>query len=295
MTVQGMGAGCTFLVADVVASTRLYASLGPAGWDRFTSMYGESFDQLIGSEGGALTEMSGDGVIAAFRSDGEAAGHASRAVRCGLSLCRAMERLAEDLKIEPKTDGAVRVAACSSEGLAGEASAYNVVSRLVGIAPPNGVLISEVTAAMLDPGEFVLADQGKVPVKGVDAPLRVFLVVSPVRPSPAVDDIEALIEAFYWAWQGAASELILSLDERRQADAGVTMAMEMATTRDAPREVLRSFFHWLGTKLDASATAAAVAAGTVIGTAAGGAAIAEGSGHGAELSRLMKRILHVLG
>src|SRR5689334_757419 len=75
----------TVLFTDMVGSTQLRSQLGDALVDTIRRAHDARFSELIGAHGGAVVKGTGDGVMAAFQSAGNACA-------CAVAIQQSVER-----------------------------------------------------------------------------------------------------------------------------------------------------------------------------------------------------------
>lgn len=212
---------------DVVGSTRMSQRLDPEDTSALMDGTLARAAAVVQAHGGRVLQFAGDSLLVAFGADRAAEDDAERAVRCGLALCRLGRTVRAELKGshgdgEESGDAfAVRVGVHTGEVLLGggvsEAGTIrgpnvNVAARLEQAAPAGAVRISGDTHALVR-GVFDVDAQPPLQVKGVDAPLRSYLVRGekpslargPSRGIEGVatrmvgrdDELEALQDAFH--------------------------------------------------------------------------------------------------
>ena len=172
----------TVLFADVANSMGLAERLDA---DQLTEVMQGLFDlcrTAVEAFGGTVDKFTGDGVMALFGAPVAQEDHARRAAHAGLRLLVDAARYADGLRARG-LDLAVRVGLNSGEVVAGSVGeAFTAVGHTVGLAQrmesaaeAGTVCVSEHTAALLGE-EFRLEDRGPTPVKGVSAPVRVYVL-----------------------------------------------------------------------------------------------------------------------
>ena len=141
---------------------------------------------IVEAHRGKVLRYAGDSILAAFGADGAAEDDAERAVRCGLALLSLGKAMRADLQA---THGHAafdfRVGIHSGDVLLGggidedgsiRGLAVNIAARMEQSAPAGGLRISHETYAQVR-GVFDVEPQELLSVKGVDAPLRTYLVL----------------------------------------------------------------------------------------------------------------------
>ncbi len=175
----------TVLFADLVGFTPLAESLDPEDVRDLLEGYFEPWREAVARFGGRLEKYIGDAVMAVFgvpvatEADAEKAIRAALLVRDGLprlNVCleeRFGVRLAMRVGIHT---GPVLVAEAAGAGdLAVTGDTVNLASRLEGLAPPNGILISHDTYRHVR-GAFDVEVQPPLMVKGRAEPVLTYRV-----------------------------------------------------------------------------------------------------------------------
>ena len=157
----------TVLFADLVGFTSLSERLDAEDVSLVQDAYFDAVRETIERHGGLLEKFVGDAAMAVFGAPRVRDDDAERAVRAGLALVAAVERLGSPLGLD---DGALRlrVGVNSGEAVYGEATAergpvtgdtVNVAARLQAAAEPGSVVVGEVTAlAVADAVELARLD-----------------------------------------------------------------------------------------------------------------------------------------
>ena len=153
----------TLVFTDIVDSTSLALSAGDRAWsDRMATLETRTLD-LVGQHRGRLVKFTGDGMLAAF--DG-----AARAVRCA----SAVRMAAADLDLSIRTavhTGEVELAENDIRGVA-----IHETSRMLDHAVGGEILVSAVTAGLLDDSGVALEAKGEVELRGITGPRRLYFV-----------------------------------------------------------------------------------------------------------------------
>jgi hypothetical protein len=124
------------LFTDIVDSTALAESLGPARWRELVAMHNERIQFELDRFRGRLVKTTGDGVLAVF--DGS-----ERAVRAAAAICLAAKSLGLTIRAGIHT-GEVEIAAGDVRGLA-----VHVDARVMALAGPSQVYVSATTRELV--------------------------------------------------------------------------------------------------------------------------------------------------
>src|SRR5712691_2241479 len=188
----------TVLFCDLVDSTALASQLDPEDLHEMVRLYQETCAAVIQRFEGHIAQYLGDGLLVYFGYPQAHEDDAQRAVRAGLGIVEALERLNARLERERSVRLAVRLGIHTglvvvgaigtggrSEQLAlGETP--NLAARLQGLAAPDTVVIS-VTTQRLVQGLFVCHDLGSQTLKGIPAPVPVYHVLAERAPQSLLE------------------------------------------------------------------------------------------------------------
>jgi class 3 adenylate cyclase len=151
----------TILFTDIVGSTDRVRELGDAGWSRLLRAHHAAVRRELPQYGGIEVDTAGDGFLARF--DGPA-----RAIRCGLAIRDALRALGIEIRVAVHTGEVER----SPEGIRG--IAVHLAARMLSVADPGEVLVSQTTRDLVEGSGIVFADRGEHPLKGIEGRRRVF-------------------------------------------------------------------------------------------------------------------------
>ncbi len=185
----------SILFADVADSTAMLGRVAP---DEAMELLGralQGFADAVQQWGGQVLRYTGDGLKAAFGLQGASEDQAEQAVRAGLQILDGAARHAQQVRESlGVADFGVRVGIHTGPVLLGGGvedertamgHAVHVAARMEQSAPAGRLRISEATWALVR-GLFVAEAQPPLQVKGVDEPLRTWLVQGAVAgPEPA--------------------------------------------------------------------------------------------------------------
>jgi class 3 adenylate cyclase len=155
----------SILFTDVVGSTEVLARLGDSVWrDLLAELNAASRIELERHRGREIA-TTGDGIVAVFDSP-------TRAVRCGLAIVAAADRLMLSIRSGVHT-GEYRQAGSEIRGLA-----VHVAARVMASAAPGEVRVSAATASLLDAASFRLSALGAHELKGVPGAVELYSVAA---------------------------------------------------------------------------------------------------------------------
>jgi class 3 adenylate cyclase len=160
----------TILVTDLVGSTRLATSVGPARADGLRDEYFALLREAIGASGGHEVKNTGDGLVVAFRS-------ASAAVRCAVSMQQLFERRYR--RAEQKLQ--VRIGLGAGESTVQDGDYFGMPSieaaRLCAKAPADGILVSPAVRMLTSRLDGIRFESvGELELKGFSEPIEAFAV-----------------------------------------------------------------------------------------------------------------------
>jgi class 3 adenylate cyclase/tetratricopeptide (TPR) repeat protein len=197
----------TVLFADLVDSTNLARRLDPEDLQQVMSRYFTVLRTAIQAEGGVVEKFIGDAVMAVFGLLRSREDDAVRAVRSGLAMLDAVEKLSVEVEAAHGLRLRMRVGMDTGEvlvtGMAGRtAGEFMVVgdtvnrsARLQAAAQIGTVLLSTETVNQVR-GSFGLRRVPGLQLKGIDGPVDAYAVVSAdERPEfwPEARGIEGLV------------------------------------------------------------------------------------------------------
>jgi class 3 adenylate cyclase len=242
----------TVMFCDLVDSTILAQQLDPEDYRAVVRAYQEAAVAAIQSFDGYVAQYLGDGVLVYFGYPQAHEDAAQRAVRAGLAIVDAMAPLNTRLALQYGVRLAVRLGLHTGVTVIGTVGSGahqeqlamgdtpNIAARLQGLAAPNTVVLSAVTARLLH-GIFALEDVGVHQLKGVAEPMAVCRILGPGE--PAGDEAESS-RARTPFLVGREAELGLLLRRWEQSKAGlgqvVLVSGEAGIGKTALIEVLRA-------------------------------------------------------
>ncbi len=173
------------LFLDMVGSTQLAGKLDPETVHDVLDGALQQLSAVVREHGGEVLQYAGDNLLAAFGASGAREDDTERAVRCGLALLAEGTRLAEQVRLKQGHAGfGVRVGIHTGTVLRGggvdgdntlRGQAVHIAARMEQSAPSGGLRISHDTWSLVR-GLFDAQPQEPINVKGVEAPMRSWLV-----------------------------------------------------------------------------------------------------------------------
>lgn len=187
----------TIMFADVVDSTALSTRIEPETYFTVIGRYRDQVAEIVERYEGHIFSTKGDGLLAVFGHPIAHANDVQRAVRAALDITRDVATLSERVRTRFGFDIAVRVGV--HRGLVyldkGGDDVYglgaNLASRVSGLAPPGGVVVSAAIERLVG-SHFDLERQPARSVKGIEDPVEHYLVVGE-RLSPARKPLGPLV------------------------------------------------------------------------------------------------------
>jgi class 3 adenylate cyclase/predicted ATPase len=198
----------TVMFCDLADSTRLSQQLDAEDLREVVRAYQATAAEVIHQYAGHIAQYLGDGLLVYFGWPVAHEDDALRGVHAGLGLVAAITTtLNPRLEREKGVRLAVRVGIHTGPVVVGEmggggrhehlatGDTVNIAARLEGLAAPNTVVISGVTARLVRQA-FGLEDLGRHALKGVTEPMPVFRVCGPLETQadePAVAGVPFLV------------------------------------------------------------------------------------------------------
>ena len=155
------------LFTDIVDSTALAESMGPARWRELVGMHNERVQFELDRFRGRLVKTTGDGVLALF--DGS-----ERAVRAAAAICLAAKSLRLTIRAGIHT-GEVEIVPGDVRGLA-----VHIAARIMALAGPSQVYLSATTRELVADSGLAFVDAGMHELKGVSAARQLYCLTEPV-------------------------------------------------------------------------------------------------------------------
>jgi class 3 adenylate cyclase/tetratricopeptide (TPR) repeat protein len=217
------------MFCDLVGSTNLSSQLDPEDLREVVRAYQETAAEIIQRFEGHIAQYLGDGLLVYFGYLHAHEDDPRRAVHTGLGIIKAMGVLNTRLVAEKGVQLAVRIGIHTGPVVVGEmggggrheqlalGKTPNIAARLEGLAPPDTVVLSAVTARLVQEA-FALEELGVYELKGVAEPMVVSRVLSSLE---ADHDIEETPIAGFEALVGRDEEIGLLLRRWEQSKEGL--------------------------------------------------------------------------
>jgi class 3 adenylate cyclase len=144
----------TLLFTDIVESTRKAVELGDEGWRELLERYRAMVRRQLTRSGGHEVDTAGDGFFATFeRSDA--------GLRCALQL------RAGATSLGLATRSGLHVGECETRGEKVTGIAVHAAARVMSLASPDEILMSDAIREAVSDGEVSISDRGRHVLKGV--------------------------------------------------------------------------------------------------------------------------------
>jgi len=182
----------TVMFCDLVGSTDLSGKLDPEDLREVVRAYQQSAAEIIEKYDGHIAQYLGDGLLIYFGYPVAHEDDAQRAVLTGLGIPEALATLNNQLEATYSVKLAVRIGIHTGPVVVGEmgggnrhenlalGETPNIAARLEGFAQPNTVVVSPLTAQLVN-RSFMLRDLGLHELKGVAEALNLYVVISSRR------------------------------------------------------------------------------------------------------------------
>src|ERR1700704_5151128 len=175
----------SILFTDLVGSTAMGRTLDPEDTHELMDRVLRRFTAIVGERGGRVLKYTGDGLLAAFGANEAQEDDAENAVRAGLTIIEETKHLASDIAGDIHPAGfKVRVGIDTGSVLLGgslegesniRGNAVNLAARMEQSAPEGCLRVSHNTYVHVR-GLFNVTEEPPIKVKGIDEPLRTYLV-----------------------------------------------------------------------------------------------------------------------
>jgi class 3 adenylate cyclase len=151
----------TVLFTDIVDSTATLERLGDTAWRELLLAHNARVREAISAFRGREIATTGDGFLVVF--DG-----ATRAVRCGAAMVRAAQQIGVRIRVGLHT-GEVEFIAENVRGVA-----VHTAARVLSLAAPDEVLLSETTHALVEGSGLSFEDAGRHSLKGLSGERQMY-------------------------------------------------------------------------------------------------------------------------
>ena len=203
----------TVFFADLVDSTALSTRIEPETYRTVVGRYRDEVQRIVERYGGHIGTTKGDGLLAFFGHPEAHEDDVRRAVQAGLDTTHAVAELSA--RVQRRFGFGIEVRVGIHRGIAYLDTkqddvygfAANLAARVCGLAEPGTVAVSHAVEGLVR-SRFELKAQLPKAVKGVDQPIRYFLVVDErdltrTAPGPTVGR-EAEVAYLQQAWEQAS-------------------------------------------------------------------------------------------
>jgi class 3 adenylate cyclase len=154
----------TVLFTDIVGSTRRAAAVGDREWREPLDQHHLRVRRQLSAYGGTEVDTAGDGFLATF-------GSPASAIRCGLSIGRAVRDLGMEIRAGVHT-GEVEVQGDEVRGIA-----VHIGARVAALAGSSEVLVSRTVRDLVAGSGLAFEDAGEHELKGVPDRWHLYRVV----------------------------------------------------------------------------------------------------------------------
>jgi class 3 adenylate cyclase len=155
----------TVVFTDIVDSTATLERIGDLAWRERLLTHNAALRQVIDEFRGREVTTTGDGFLAIF--DG-----ATKAVRCGAAMIAAAKREGVEIRVGIHT-GEVEQIAGNVRGVA-----VHTAARVLALASPGEVLVSETTQQLSEGAGLRYEDAGRHPLKGLTGERQLYRLAS---------------------------------------------------------------------------------------------------------------------
>ena len=156
----------TLLFTDLVGSTERAVALGDRRWQGLLERHHGAVRALLQRFEGCEVDSAGDGFLATF-------GTASLAVGCGFQLTRSLACLGLDARV------GVHTGECDRFGPKYSGVAVHVAARVVRMAGPREVLVTETVKGVVAGGGLRFTERGSHALKGLPGVWPLYAAVDP--------------------------------------------------------------------------------------------------------------------
>jgi class 3 adenylate cyclase/predicted ATPase len=213
---------------DLVDSTALASQLDPEDYREVVRAYQAACTAIIQRYDGHVAQLLGDGLLVYFGYPQAHDDDAQRAVRTGLGIVEAIQKLhthleqAKGIKLAARLGIHTGVVVVGEMGGAGRQEQLalgetpNIAARIQGLAAPNTLVISDATSQLVQ-GYFACQDLGAQTLRGVTAPVTISRVL---RESGAQSRLDIASTRGLTPLVGREQDVALLLERWNQAKDG---------------------------------------------------------------------------
>ena len=197
-SLEGERKQVTVLFADLSGFTALSEKLDPEEVRTLMNRCFEIIIEEVHRYEGIINQFTGDGVMALFGAPVALEDHPHRAVSSALEIQRSLNKYGDELKKERGIDLKMRIGINTGLVVVGSIGSdlrmdytamgdtINLASRLESLAEPGTILISENTYRLIK-DNFNTKSLGELQVKGKEAPVKAYQVLSLIRATAPLD------------------------------------------------------------------------------------------------------------
>ncbi|TMK88025.1 MAG: adenylate/guanylate cyclase domain-containing protein [Actinobacteria bacterium] len=156
----------TLLFTDLIGSTERAVALGDRRWQGLLERHHGTVRDLLDRFGGCEVDTAGDGFLATFST-------ASHAVGCGFEVTRSLSWLGLDARV------GVHTGECDRFGPKYSGVAVHVAARVVRLAGPREVLVTETVKGVVAGAGLRFAERGRHSLKGLPGVWPLYAAVEP--------------------------------------------------------------------------------------------------------------------
>jgi class 3 adenylate cyclase len=153
----------TVLFTDIVGSTEKAALLGDRAWGDLIERHHTAVRAMLGRYGGVEQDVAGDGFFATLAGP-------ARGVKCAQAIMEVVRRMDIEVRAGVHT-GEVGTAGGKASGIA-----VNVAARIVALAEPSEVLVSQTVKDLVAGSGLRFHDRGSHDLKGIEGEWHLYAV-----------------------------------------------------------------------------------------------------------------------
>lgn len=162
-----------FLFTDIVGSTKLAEALGDQAWERLLRWHDEMLRAEVTRCGGRIVHSTGDGVFAVFD-------YGRQAIHSAIAIQQALASHAMTSGFAPPVRIGLHTAEATQRGDDFSGVGVHVAARITALANSGEILAS--SEALAEAGDFAMANEREVDVRGVSTPVQVASILWTDKP-----------------------------------------------------------------------------------------------------------------